>query len=350
MSTSWVVTTAAERIALDDAKQGETTFTVTNPGARADRAVFEVVPGDNADPAWFTVDQPQRQVAASGSASFLLAVAVPAGAAPGTYEVRGRVYSSSEAPEESSVLSNRIVFDVPAPPAAPRRRMPLWIIAVATGLVVVTGIVVTLVVTLGGGEDRAAPQPAVAASGPVTVPDVTQLNEAQAAFELRRNGLVPGVVKHRNDSTRTDTVVEQSVKAGATLQKGDVVGLVIAVRLAPPAPKTADNATISMKNGKLEWDQAEPYVTHWAVAYWPKVCIGQNPPALACAYVPLAIVRVDTRSAVPPLQPARANLSPAPYDMYSQDFDGTFQWTVAAVDDFGVVGTASPTLTAKLGV
>ncbi|MEU7873026.1 PASTA domain-containing protein [Dactylosporangium sp. NPDC049140] len=352
MSTSWVVTTAAERIALDDAKQGETTFTVTNPGTRADRAVFEVVPGDSADPAWFTVDQPQRQVAASGSASFLLAVAVPAGAAPGTYEVRGRVYSSSEAPEESSVLSNRVVFDVAAPPAAPRRRIPLWIIAVAAGLVVVTGIVVTLVVTLGGGDGQAGrPQPAVAGSGPATVPDVTQLNEAQAAFELRRSGLVPGLVKHRNDSTRNDTVVEQSVKAGSTLQKGDAVGLVIAVRLAPPVPKTADNATISLKDGKLEWDQAEPYVTHWSVAYWPKICIGQNqnPPTLACAFVSVAIVRVDARSAVPPLQPARSNLSPAPYDVYNLDFDGTFQWTVAAVDDFGIVGPASPVRTGTLG-
>src|SRR5258706_8042937 len=101
MSTNWVVTTAAERIALDDAKRGETTFTVTNPGSRPDRAVFEVVPGDNAGPAWFTADQPQRQVPANGSASFLLTVQVPATAAPGTYEVRGRVYSASEAPEES---------------------------------------------------------------------------------------------------------------------------------------------------------------------------------------------------------------------------------------------------------
>ena len=40
MATNWVVTTAAERITLDDQRKGETTFTVTNPGPAFDRAVF----------------------------------------------------------------------------------------------------------------------------------------------------------------------------------------------------------------------------------------------------------------------------------------------------------------------
>jgi len=57
VSTEWVVTTSSERVALNEQRQGELTFTVTNPTGRADRAVFDVVPGDGADPAWFTVDE-----------------------------------------------------------------------------------------------------------------------------------------------------------------------------------------------------------------------------------------------------------------------------------------------------
>jgi hypothetical protein len=348
MSTNWVVTTAAERVTLDDAKRGETTFTVTNPGKRPDRAVFQVVPGDNADPSWFTVDQPQRQVAASGSASFLLAVQVPAGAAPGAYEVRGRVYSASEAPEESSVLSNRLVFDVKAPPAPEKKKIPLWILLVATGLVVVTVVVVTLVLTLGGGEEKALPQPAV--SGPVTVPSLTQLNEAQAAFELRRVGLVPGVIKHRNDAAHADTVVEQSVAAGTKAAQGAEIGLVVAVKLGVPAPKTADNATLSAQTGKLEWDQAEPYVTHWLVTFSPGLCsVAVASPEL-CSFIPIGVVRTDTASYVPPL---RAGIAPFASNTYSTQFHlrsaGVFQWSVAAVDDFGNVGQPSATRTATMG-
>jgi len=77
MPTNWVVTTAAERIALNEAKQGETTFTVTNPGTRADRVVFEPVPGQGADPSWFTVDEPQRRVQPAASVSFLVKAQVP---------------------------------------------------------------------------------------------------------------------------------------------------------------------------------------------------------------------------------------------------------------------------------
>jgi hypothetical protein len=84
MSTEWVVTTASDRITLDDAKQGETTFTVTNSGRRTDRSVFEVVPGDGAAAAWFAVAEPQRQVRPAASVSYLMKVAVPAGTGPGT--------------------------------------------------------------------------------------------------------------------------------------------------------------------------------------------------------------------------------------------------------------------------
>src|SRR5262245_6105291 len=111
MATKWVITTASDRIALDGTGSGETTFTVSNPSARIDRAVFDVVPGDGADAAWFTVDEPQRRVPGNGSVSYLMKVAVPAGATAGAYTVQGRVYSADSAPEEDSVLSGRLAVE-----------------------------------------------------------------------------------------------------------------------------------------------------------------------------------------------------------------------------------------------
>src|SRR5262245_7358107 len=60
MSTRWVITNAAEQVALNDQKHGETTFTVSNPTQRADRVVFDVVPGDGAEASWFSTTDPQR--------------------------------------------------------------------------------------------------------------------------------------------------------------------------------------------------------------------------------------------------------------------------------------------------
>ncbi|MFI5915162.1 PASTA domain-containing protein [Dactylosporangium sp. NPDC051541] len=352
MSTNWVVTTAAERVALDDAKRGETTFTVTNPAARADRAVFQVVPGEGADPAWFTVDQPQRQVPASGSTSFLLGVQVPAGATPGTYEVRGRVYSASEAPEESSVLSNRIVFDVAAPAAPPPRKIPLWILLVAAGLVLITVVTVTLVLTLGGGEaQQARPQPSAPApaSGLVEVPKVVEYNEANAGVLLRGKGLVPGAVKYRLDLDHVGNIVEQNPPAGAKAEVGSKVDLVVAVRLTAPNLKTPIDAKISIKGkATLQWEQNEPYVTHWLVVYAPVVCYHNTPSAVpACGPLGVNPVRVDARSAVPPVQPAFIQVVGSSTGAFLTN-DGNFRWYVAAVDDFDQPGPISVSAGAQM--
>ena len=349
MSTKWVVTTAAERIVLDDAKQGGTTFTVTNPGKAADRVVFEPVPGTDADGSWFTVDEPQRRVLPAASASFLLKVHVPADARPGSYEVRGRAYSSDSAPEESSVLSGRVVFDVAAPPPPQEHRIPWWIIAVAAALVVITVVTVTLVLTLGGGEDTAA-LPAASASvtappsGPIPVPDLARLNETQAVFALKQAGLVAGTIKHRNDPAKADTVVEQSVPAAETVAAGTAVDLVVAVRLAPPVLKTPANAQVKLADGKVSWEQPEAYVTRWVVTASVYVCAQGPLSGQACNYLPMVYARAEGKTFAPSLRPGQALGLGGTVVTTS----GVFLWSVQAVDDFGGVGPASPTLPAQM--
>ncbi|GAA2396155.1 PASTA domain-containing protein [Dactylosporangium salmoneum] len=348
MPTNWVVTTAAERIVINDAKQGETTFTVTNPSGKVDRVVFEAVPGEGADPSWFTVDEPQRRVAPAQSVTFLVKAHVPQTAPPGTYEVQGRVYSADSAPEESSVLSNRVVFEIAAPPAPQKKKIPWWIIAVAAGLVVITAVTVTLVLTLGGGGKTSQDlvvQPSPSASGPVTVPDVTKLNETQAVFVLKQAGLTAGTIRHKFDATHADQVLEQTVAANSTAEKGSPVGLVVAVKVNPPTLKTAPNAPIKVLQGKVEWDQAESYVTHWAVNVSPIVCVNSPvlPPTNGCGPASIMQARVDQKSYELPL-----HVFGFPIGYVSLTFNGQFQWAVAAVDDFGNIGPFSPVLTAQM--
>ncbi|MEV4510713.1 PASTA domain-containing protein [Dactylosporangium sp. NPDC049525] len=351
MSTKWVVTTAAERIVLDDAKQGGTTFTVTNPGKAADRVVFEPVPGTDADGSWFTVDEPQRRVLPAASASFLLKVHVPADARPGAYEVQGRAYSADSAPEESSVLSGRVVFDVAAPPAPQKRRIPWWIIAIAAALVVITVVTVTLVLTLGGGEDKTA-LPAASAtaaaptSGPVPVPDLARLNETQALFALKQAGLVAGTIKHKQDPSRPDTVIEQSVAAAKTVAAGTAVDLVVAVKLSPPVLKTPPNEKLKQIDGRLVWEQPEAYVTRWLLSMSETVCVQGGAIPYSCLNLPVVWTRTDTKSYAPSLRAAQAlGLAPANAIVSTT---GAFIWTVSAVDDFGGSGPTAVVLPAQM--
>jgi hypothetical protein len=179
MATEWVITAVAERIELNERNEGETTFTVTNPGTTQDRVVFETVPGDGASAAWFPPPQePQRLVAGGGSVSYLVKVAVPAGVAAGSYTFQGRAYSADTAPEEGSRLSNRVAFDVK--PSVKPKPKPWWPYAVAAGVVLVVLVVVGILVFGGDGEPQVqqstppsptpAPRPTPIRTGQLEVP------------------------------------------------------------------------------------------------------------------------------------------------------------------------------------
>jgi hypothetical protein len=175
MTTPWTISAAAERVQLDAMQQGETTFTVTNSGPVDARAVLDVVPGENANRAWFTVADPQRLVPYGGSVTFLAKIAVPPGTPAGAYWFAGRTYSADAAPEESSVLSNRVTFEVkPSAAPVPWWKKWWWLIAVAALVVVV--LVVVLFVVLSdddpanpGGQPPQAPPVTVHKSGELVI-------------------------------------------------------------------------------------------------------------------------------------------------------------------------------------
>ena len=168
MTTSWVVTTGTERVALNAQRQGEITFTVTNTTDAADRAVFEPVPGEGVDRAALTVENPDRTIPGRGSAAFLVRIAIPQQAAAGRFELYGQAYSAHLAPEETVGRSGRVVFEVPAAPE-PKKR-PWWLLAVAALVVIVLAVVGWLVFGRGGP----APTPSAShTSAPSLTPSPT---------------------------------------------------------------------------------------------------------------------------------------------------------------------------------
>jgi hypothetical protein len=277
MATQWVVTNAAERIDLTDKNSVDTTFTVSNKGRVADRAVFEVVPGDGADPSWFAVEDPQRVVPANGSAAYLVDVTIPPTAPAGSYSLQGRVYSADTAPEEGSVLSGRVLFQV-GPQTPVKKPFPWWIPVAAGLLVLVIGIVTWLV--LASGNEPAAnagpapTAPATSAPADVKVPNLVSLTMDQATAELNGVGLTVGTVKHKHDPAQDGKILQQGAAAAATVPGGTAVDLVVGVSLAAPAITAPGNGG-SFGGGTqvdVRWDQSEPWVPKWQIVTHKESC------------------------------------------------------------------------------
>jgi hypothetical protein len=279
MSTKWVVTAAAEQVALDRQRKGETTFTVTNPSGAADRAVFDVVGGDGADTSWFTVEEPQRLVRPGASVSYLLKVAIPGNTPPGKYDVQGLVYSVDSAPEESSVLSPRVKLEVAADPEpVARRRWPWWwLVAAGVGLVL---LVVVGVVVFGGGDEEPAAGPAVPTPGPVVaevmMPDLLGRSEREALQTLADLGLTVRPIKYRHDPERADQVVLQSLEPDTVVDPAAVVDLEVAVELAAPvltSPEGVPQFEAGELSQTLEWDNGLSPVRRWQVTWSRERCV-----------------------------------------------------------------------------
>jgi len=344
MTTKWVITSAADKVVLDNQHAGEITFTVSIPTPSADRAVLEVVPGEGADASWFATTDPQRSVPGGGSVSYLVKVAVSADAIPGQRSVQGRVYSSDLAPEEGSVLSGRILFDVPGAAAPAPKRRPWWLLAVAALVLVVVGVVVWLVVPSGNaapvaGPSRSASPSARPSASPTpataTVPNLQGLSEADAVKQLTAVGLAEGKVQHKQNPAQAGKVLSQSATL-TSVPVGTKVDVVVGVSLAAPSITSPGNGQGFGQGSSVDvrWNQTETWVTTWHVSTQKQNCyyyIGHN--YRDCAWDAQADTTVGIK-----LYTASFSLSYQPLLNLGNYNTGAVQATVAAVDDFGTAG------------
>ncbi len=303
MTNPWVVTTATERLTLDQSRSAEITFTVTNKSARIARTAFDIRTGDGVDTSWFTIDDPQRAIRPAASVPFLVRLAVPAQVAPGSYEFEARVCPPDAAPEESFVLSPRVLIEVPAPPAPPKRKWPWWLLAIAAGLLALVIGVITWLVWPSDATPQAEPTPSATPSPSaapieyVAAPKVLGLGLADAIAALQKAGLDSGVTRHRFDAPAgSGQVARQSIPVGALAPKGSRVDLEVNMPPSKPvitAPAVGSNV-LPNSMPVLTWTQAQTGVSRWLVTVLPEKCV--KPPAgvEVCAAAPLTPGQVVT--------------------------------------------------------
>lgn len=277
MTSLWTISSGVERVHLDPARRGEVTFTVTNPGPVDRRAVFDVLPGEGADPSWFNVDPQQGLVAHGGSVTFVVRITARPDAPAGPRWLAGRVYSADDPPEETSATSDRVAFEVTG--AAAKRTSPLvWIILVAVLLLLVAGVAGWLL--LGDGEPDAllttttAPPSTTTTQPPPVMVNLLGMSEKDARTKIEELGGKIGTVRHRQDPANDDMVLQQSVPPRVEVKPGTPVDLEVAVALAPAALLAPSNgATFSVSQGMptVSW-QVVPNAAGYRVQYESEVC------------------------------------------------------------------------------
>lgn len=209
--TAWQISPATERVELAGG-QAEVVFTVTNPGPVDTRATVDIVGSEQAQASWFTVAEPQQVIPHGGSKQFTATVKPGEKAPAGTHWLSGRVYSADAAPEEDSVTSNRVTFEIKPPPEKPKSKDWLWALIAGGVLVLVIIVVMVTLMTRRSG---------------VEVPDVVGKPQAQAEQMLKDNGLVPKVEKKPSDTVAESHVIHQDPKAGASAKKDSTVTIVV---------------------------------------------------------------------------------------------------------------------------
>jgi len=269
-------------------------------------------------------------------------VAVPAGAAPGSHSLQGRVYSADSAPEESSVLSGRVLLDVTGPVPAPKRR-PWWLIAVAALVVLVAGVVIWLLIPGGGTPATPVATPArstgastrPSTAAPVTVPNLMGLSEQDATKQLTALGLATGKVQHKQDPAQAGRVLSQNPTL-TSVPAGTKVDLVLAVSLAAPGITSPGSGAGFGRGSSVDvrWNQTEPWVGSWHVNTSKENCYYYFAhDHKDCQFDGQANTSVGIK-----LYTASFSLDYQPLLNLGRFNTGTVRATVAALDDFGTAG------------
>lgn len=347
MTTKWVVTTATERVALDEATRGgEATFMVTNQSPKSARAMFDIKTGTGVDESWFSVEDPQRPIRPAASVPYLVKIQVPQQVPPGQYEFEARVYPPDSAPEENFVLSRRVMLEVPQPPAPPKKKFPWWIV-VAAALLVIVIVVVTIIVWPSGGSPEpapsASPPPSAAPVEYVPTPPVLRKSIQDARTTLTKAGLDVGLLHYKAGEALN--VTRQSIPSGTWVPKGTKVDLELQMPFSPLTITAPGNNT-SMPPGRwptITWTSPDPYIKRWRVWIQADLCTKAKADAQpSCSYPvidgsPTLVTAPEYAGPMPKL-----NLTPAVGTPYHS---GRIVVSVAPLDDFGTqVNTAGTTV------
>ena len=133
--------------------KGNAVFGVTNKTGEGLTARFSVQVQGNGKAEWYSIQgEPERPVAAGETQTVTVVAKIPAATPAGQHRVKLRATNVND-PDNDSTDSAVATVTIPAvaKPPVKKKPFPLWIIAVAAGvLVLVIGVIIAVVVMTGG--------------------------------------------------------------------------------------------------------------------------------------------------------------------------------------------------------
>jgi beta-lactam-binding protein with PASTA domain len=275
---SFTVTTASEKVTLDDSGSARAPFTVTNTSPQALRGRLLTRPRDAAKPEWFTVvGESVRDFAPNGAQQVVVQLKVPPGTTPGSYSFRLDAVSEDD-PDEDFTEGPSVAFDVTAPPPPKKKKFPWWILAIvgAVVLLIIIGVVVWLLL-----RDSETKVPAVVGQ-PVTV---AQKTLTDAGFTVKTQSVTV------TDPTQNGVVQSQDPAAGTVHPPQNEVTITVGHMALVPAVKGLTEANAKTELAKAELQAA---VRDVGVAEPRQDGIVQSQdPAAGTLQPPGTVVRID---------------------------------------------------------
>lgn len=153
MAEAFQITTPTPRVKLAADRRTQVSFTVANTRSRPLKARARVVAQTAGSASWFTLSgEAEQDFVASAVRQYAVQVAVPVGAAAGSYQFRLDVTGVAN-PDEDSATGPTVAVEVP-PSVAPIKPFPWWIFVIAA---VVAVVLVALIVWVIASQNRPPP-------------------------------------------------------------------------------------------------------------------------------------------------------------------------------------------------
>lgn len=210
MSRPFAITAASNSVFLNEDRQGEAGFTVSNQSGHSIDGRARLVAEDAEAESWIALQgAAQRRFSTAGTEQYTVEIDVPRDAPSGNYELRLDMVGE-ERPDEQYVEGPSVTFQVPE--TEPDDDPFPWKIVAA----------VAAVLLIGGGVLAYN----LLTSDTATVPDVSGLRYTQATDSLQAAGFqVSGIQEEPNDSIPPNMVIATDPGAQEEVEAGTSVNL-----------------------------------------------------------------------------------------------------------------------------
>ena len=179
MANPFAITADSNTVFLDEGRQAQTAFTVTNLSGRPLRARARLLVQDPTAATWLRLGgEAERDLPAGVAQQYAVQIKVPPTAAAGSYPFRLDI-SGVENPDELLVQGPTVTFNVIAPQA--KNYAPVWIPMAAVAIILLVLVIAGVGFNLVGNQGAASATVAVQSQGTQTALALANAATEQAA-------------------------------------------------------------------------------------------------------------------------------------------------------------------------